>query len=121
MKKLKKILLVDDDETTNYFNQFLIEKIDAAEEVLVALNGEEALQILSSKNDAGEYANPDLILLDVNMPIMNGFEFMKAYHKLDKKKKANVVICMLTTSFHEKDVNTSKEYEEISDYTKKPL
>jgi CheY-like chemotaxis protein len=71
MKKLNCILLVEDDDTTNFYNQFLIENLSIADQVAVALNGQEALEYLE-KAGHGDAVTPDLILLDINMPVMNG-------------------------------------------------
>ncbi|MFK7785726.1 MAG: response regulator [Crocinitomicaceae bacterium] len=117
--KLKHLLLVDDDPTTNFFNQHLIGKMNIFSEIHVAENGQMALERIEQLQKRGEA--PDMILLDINMPIMNGFEFLDHYQKLNDQVKSSVVVCMLTTSLAKEDLERSKEYNVLSDYIDKPL
>ena len=82
MDKYKKILLVDDDETSNFLNELLIKGMDIVEEVSIASNGQEALNYL--ENESGSF--PQLIFLDLNMPVMDGFEFLEAFEKTQTTK-----------------------------------
>jgi CheY-like chemotaxis protein len=102
MSKLSSILLVDDDKITNFLNQLLLNDLGIAQQVLTAENGQDALHIIQEqcKNDSC----PALILLDVNMPVMNGFEFLEAYEALDFANKQSIIVIMLTTSLHPRDV-----------------
>ena len=105
MQKLAAILLVDDDPTSNYLHQLLLEELAVADQLLVATNGAEALHILTHvlPPDAAA-AGPVLVLLDVNMPVMNGLEFLEAYQQLPPDRRQAVVIVMLTTSLHPRDL-----------------
>lgn len=103
MKKLNGILLVDDDKTTNFLNRLLLEDLAVANEVLVAENGREALRLVEQQDKAG--ACPTLILLDINMPVMSGFEFLETYMRTEVSCKQSIVIVMLTTSLNPRDVN----------------
>ena len=118
MQKLGCTLLVDDDQTTNFLNQLLLRNLAVTDKLLVARNGQEALEMLqdSSKQDEA----PQLILLDVNMPVMNGFEFLEAYEQLSLPQRQSVVIIMLTTSLHPRDVQRVREAS-IAGYLSKPL
>lgn len=80
MTKIACTLLVDDDDTANYLNKSLFKRLDATERLLVARNGLEALTLIN-RNCPGQDC-PALILLDINMPVMNGFEFLEAYSQL---------------------------------------
>ena len=117
--KLKHLLLVDDDPTTNFFNQHLIGKMNLFNEIHVAENGQVALEKIEELQRRGE--SPDMILLDINMPIMNGFEFLDHYQELSDQVKSSVVVCMITTSLAQEDLEKSKEYSVLSDYIDKPL
>ncbi len=100
-KKLNCILLVDDDESCNEFHQLIIEKTACTEKVEVAYDGEEALAFLKSSIN-GVHPEPDIIFLDINMPGMNGWEFLEEYKKLEGEIKSKIVV-MLTTSLNPND------------------
>ena len=103
MRKISSILLVDDDETTNFVNQMLLEDMEATDQILTATNGEEALALI--KQQCANGSCPTLVLLDINMPVMNGFEFLAAYDQLEIASKQSVVVVMLTTSLNPDDLN----------------
>ena len=122
MKKLNSIMLIDDDDTTNYYNQYIIKKIGAAEHVSVATNGKKAIDYLNSvKPGDYEFIKPDLIFLDINMPVMDGFEFLEAYKSIDESKKAEILVCFLTSSTHEADIIRAKQLNDIVGYENKPM
>jgi CheY-like chemotaxis protein len=120
MKTLDCILLIEDDDTTNFYNQFLIEKMGIAKEVAVTLNGQDALDYLE-RAGRGEAVTPELILLDINMPVMNGFEFIEAYEQLPNDNKSKILVVMLTTSLHPDDIARAKAHPSIKEYFYKPL
>jgi CheY-like chemotaxis protein len=117
--KLKNLLLVDDDPTTNFFNRHLIGKMGYFENIHEAANGQVALEKVDELFRKG--CTPDMILLDINMPIMNGFEFLDRYNKLDEEVKSSVVVCMLTTSLAKEDLDRARHYDVLADYLDKPL
>lgn len=120
MPKLRCMLLVDDDSTTNYLNRKLLEKLDVTDQVMVALNGQEALQILAAECTEASATCPTLIFLDVNMPVMDGFGFLLAYQQLPLAKRHAVVIVMLTTSLHPRDLQRLEDLP-VSGFLSKPL
>ncbi|MBF9239341.1 response regulator [Hymenobacter sp. BT683] len=120
MSPLRCILLVDDDPTTNYLNRKLLVSMGASGEVLTALNGQEALAILNAKFQQVDATCPDLIFLDVNMPLMNGFEFLDAYRQLPAEQQGATVVVMLTTSLHPRDVERAQQLP-VSGFLTKPL
>ena len=122
MKKLSSILIIDDDPTTGFLHRRLIEKFGVSEKVNNAYGGEEALQLIhdcSQTQSKGKI--PQLIFVDLNMPFMNGFEFLDAYQNLEFENKGSVVVYMLSSSCLQKDVNRVKEYPVVSGYVIKPL
>jgi CheY-like chemotaxis protein len=118
MKKFSSVLLVDDDQITNFSNQILLEDMEVTQEVLVALNGLEALNLIERKCKEGRC--PQLILLDINMPVMNGFEFLQAYDELNVTCKQSVVVVMLTTSMNPVDVDRLRTLP-VNGFLNKPL
>ena len=120
MQKLNCALLVDDDQTTNYLNTLLLKRLDVTNKVLVALNGQEALDLLDKHCQEATAECPMLILLDVKMPVMDGFAFLEAYDKLMTLQKQAIIIVMLTTSLHPQDVSRVQDLN-IAGFLNKPL
>ena len=113
-------LLVDDDDT-NFLNQKLLQRMAICEQVLVAGNGQEALDLLHAHCGLPtSSACPALILLDINMPLMNGIDFLKAYAQRPARENPTVVIIMLTTSLNPNDVDQIQGLP-IAGYLTKPL
>lgn len=120
-KQLKRILLVDDSEATNAMNVYLFNRLNAAEQIDVAVNGAEAIDYLTAQDANGEYPRPELIVLDLNMPVMNGLEFLQAYRELEEDIKGGIIIIMLTTSMLESDQKSAREFQSVVGYQSKPL
>ena len=118
--KFDSILLVDDDESTNYLHTMYLEDWGVTENIHTALNGQEAIDFLMT-NQQFKAAEKSLILLDVNMPIMNGFEFLEAYEELPKEFKATIVVVMLTSSLHAQDQAAARGFKDLGGYINKPL
>lgn len=116
-KKLDSILLVDDDEDDNYYHQIIINKMNMVNKIDVAMNGIEAIAYLKNEN----HAPPDLIFLDLNMPKMNGWEFLEHYKDLSIAQKAKVLIVILSTSANPDDIKRAKEIQEVTGFETKPL
>ncbi|MEP7164850.1 MAG: response regulator [Ferruginibacter sp.] len=113
--KQKKILLVEDDELDVISVQRTLKKLDISYELYTAYNGKEALDLLNA-NEAP--LNPDVILLDLNMPKMNGIEFLKII-RMDEKYK-NIKVFVMTTSAENSDQAQTDQLG-ISGYIIKPL
>ena len=112
-------MLVDDDSTTNFFHAHVIKKANCTDYIVVKQYAEEALAHLQSIDE--EKVRPDLILLDINMPRMNGWEFLDRYRELPDEHKAKIVIVMLTTSLNPGDRDKAQTISEINEFATKPL
>ena len=121
MRQLNEILLIDDSKGANALNQRLIASLGIANTISVALNGKFAIDYLMTKNENGEMPSPELIFLDINMPVMDGFQFLEEFEKLSEEIKLNKVIVMLTSSISELDMDRAKEFSAVKGYCIKPL
>ena len=115
MKQLNKILLVDDSLAINELNKYYLESFEICNNIYFSKNGEEALQLLS-----GEGAQPELIFLDIKMPVMNGFEFLNRYTS-DNFNNENTKVILLTSSTNPVDIKEAKSYSIIKAIYEKPL
>lgn len=115
-KKLSCILLIDDDFDDNVFHKIVIRKMNIAETIDEANDGIEALEHLKARR-----IPPELIFLDINMPKMNGWEFLERYKHIDAKQKAKTIIMMLSTSANPDEIKKAREIEEVSGFKTKPL
>jgi CheY-like chemotaxis protein len=118
MRKLNCILLVDDDNATNMLNSFVLKKMAVSQSVKVVLNGSEALDYLLSITNEGQC--PEFIFLDINMPKMDGWEFMEEYREM-KIERQRAKVILLTTSENPDDIEKAAKYPEILEYCNKPL
>tara|TARA_R110000850_G_scaffold27268_12_gene77143 strand:+ start:2886 stop:3320 length:435 start_codon:yes stop_codon:yes gene_type:complete len=124
MKRISCILLIDDSEADNLFHRIIIEESGLCDQIKVAENGERGLEYIRKSFDAGnddQYPRANLILLDINMPRMNGFEFLEAYRELPEEVKSGIIIAMLTTSLNPADRERALATGEIRDFQIKPL
>ena len=110
-------MLVDDNADDNFFHEREIKKNERAPIVITKNSGIKALEYLKLKKEP----HSDLIFLDINMPVMNGWEFLKEYSQLDKILQSRAIIIMLTTSDNADDVAKANTYSFVSDYITKPL
>lgn len=119
MNSKKRILLVDDDQVSNFLTERIINEMGIAREVYSATNGKEALAFFDGGNTS-QHEMPDLVLLDLNMPIMSGFDFIEAFQKLDFDGKENVMIIVVTSSNNSSDIERAKSLG-IKHYLVKPI
>ena len=115
----KNILLVDDDKIFNFLSEKTISSLGLANEIHFASNGKEALDMLDQYRQ-GLLDKPDIIFLDLNMPIMNGYEFIEAFAAMDLPEKHLITIVILTSSADPRDLEMAKELG-IKYYFNKPL
>ncbi len=113
------IVLIDDDEITNYLHKQMLHYAQIANQVYVLLNGKEAVDFFRDLN--GSFEGELLVLLDINMPILNGWEFLDKYRNLAVPKE-RIHIFILTTSENPKDFQKAQEYSWlIRGFFRKPL
>ena len=122
MKTLNTILLIDDDETTNYLNHRLLSRMQVAPDIRIVTNGEEALEYLKKAfSGAADYPLPDLIFVDIKMSVMDGFEFLEEYQQFPEEEKQQTVLLMLTSSASFYDLEKLKAFPDVRQHFSKPL
>lgn len=120
------ILCVDDDPITLMLCKMVISKSSFAQEVLTAQNGEEAINYfddLKLNNLGGDISRyPQLILLDLNMPVMGGWEFLDEFCKPEYTSVfGNTKVIVLSSTIDPRDINKSKTYPMVVDFMSKPI
>jgi CheY-like chemotaxis protein len=118
---MKNVLLVDDDNIFNFINTQMLKQTGMASEIHTAMNGKQAIDYL---NDSYRETSsvPDVILLDLNMPVMNGFDFLEAFKimSLPDKEKEHVNIIVVTSSENQQDIDKARHMG-ANHYLTKPL
>ena len=106
--QMKKILLIDDDGINNFINERLFKKLDIASHIEICRNGKEALEYLNGIRERNE-SYPELIIIDISMPEMDGFEFLEEFKNLDILNKHKIRLVMLSTSSSPRDIEKLKD------------
>lgn len=120
MQKLEIIFVVDDDDIYQYVIKKKIEKRNVAHQIKTFKNGQDAIEYLNLMADTIEEL-PDVIFLDLNMPIMDGWDFLNAY--MDSKARLNkkIHLYVVSSSIHQSDIERAKNISEVTDYIVKPM
>jgi CheY-like chemotaxis protein len=114
------ICIVDDDNIYQFTVVKTLELLDFEKKIVVFSDGEEALEFLLSKLDENDEI-PDVIFLDINMPIMDGFQFMEEYGKIKSQLGKKTTIYMVSSSVDPVDIEKAKRISDVSDYIIKPI
>ncbi len=122
-KKYFAVMLIDDNEIDNLINQKMIEAANITQHIYTHTGARSAIEFLKNIEKLNEDANeilPDVIFLDIDMPLMDGFQFLDEFEKLKDTTKEKCKIVMLTSSINPQDMSKSKEYNVLK-YFNKPL
>ncbi|NHN27810.1 response regulator [Flavobacterium jejuense] len=114
----KKILLIDDDQVTNFFNRKLIEQSNAPLEVKTVSSVTDAITFLRENKN---YWFPDVIFVDIFMPIKSGWDFLEEFQQEFESHATTIKLYMLSSSNHHDDINKAKDHYLVKDYISKPL
>lgn len=122
---LKTILCVDDDPITLMLCKKVIKKAEFSEDVMFANNGQEAYELfqtlINKKNKSEEFQLPQLIFLDLNMPVMNGWEFLDLFNKTISNEFSQTKVIILSSTIDPADYNKAKQYDVVSHFLSKPI
>ncbi len=122
-KKYRSVMLIDDNEIDNLINQKMLEAASITEYIYTHTGAKSAIEFLRNmeKIDLADKVLPDVIFLDIDMPLMDGFQFLDEFEKLSTSSKKKCKIVMLTSSINPQDFNRSKKYVNVKLYLNKPL
>jgi len=115
-----KICIVDDDEIYRFTIIKILESLQLPTKTTTFSDGEQALDFISDHLDQ-DYELPDVIFLDIDMPVMDGFQFMDEYEKIRSRVGKNITIFMVSSSLDPVDIERAKNIGAITDYLVKPL
>lgn len=120
MESTPVIAVVDDDSVYQFTASRTLKATALPHEILQFNNGQEALAFLRGSNTSN-ISLPDIIFLDINMPITDGWEFLKEFHELKDKLPKDIKIYMVSSSIDPRDQNRAKSIPEVTDYMEKPI
>lgn len=117
-------MLIDDNEIDNLINQKMIEASGITKHIYTHTGARSAIEFLKNievLDGLAEKVLPDVIFLDIDMPLMDGFQFLDEFEKMNDETTSKCRIVMLTSSINPQDVNKSKKYSYVKKYINKPL
>jgi CheY-like chemotaxis protein len=120
MKSISRVLLVDDNEIDNFISRRVIEKAGFADHIDIRISGREALDFLKA-NAENEKLLPDIIFLDLNMPVVDGFLFLFEYDDLPGEVKRKCKIVVLSSVLDDKTIERILNDDYVNSFIMKPL
>jgi CheY-like chemotaxis protein len=120
MNKIGTVMLVDDNDTDNFISKRIIEITKFSENVIVKSSGKSALDYLLENQDSPELI-PDIIFLDINMPIVDGFVFLYEYEKFGTTIKDKCRVIILSSSDNKRDIDKIINNDFVIKFVTKPL
>lgn len=123
--KFYAVMLIDDNEIDNLINQKMIEATNISEKIYMHSGAKSAIEFLKNlekvTDDFDNKILPEVIFLDIDMPLMDGFQFLDQFSDLSESTKNYCKIVMLTSSINPQDVNKAEGYDFVKEYLNKPL
>jgi CheY-like chemotaxis protein len=119
VQPIKTVCVIDDDKIYVYGLKKLISIKQLCPNLIEFPNGQEAIDFLN--NPENQHQLPDIILLDINMPVMDGWGFMERYVEIMPRLGKKIVVYMVSSSINDEDIKRAKSISQISDYVIKPV
>ncbi|NCG30413.1 MAG: response regulator [Bacteroidetes bacterium] len=120
MDKVRKVCVIDDGDIYQFLLNKELKSTQIVDKILVFSDGAKALEFMTQVKDTPEEL-PDIIFLDVNMPVMNKWEFLDEFILLRPRLSKGIVILIVSSSFDKRDIERAKQYAEVSDYIIQPV
>lgn len=120
MAKVSSTCIIDDDPIFVYSTKRIMKEVDFSDEIMVYNNGQDAIEAIEDIVESGE-SIPPIIFLDLNMPIMNGWEFLDEFVKIPNPNREKTVIYIISSSIDPRDLERIKNYEIVDNYILKPV
>jgi two-component system, chemotaxis family, chemotaxis protein CheY len=114
------VALVDDDKIYQFTTERMLRRLDETITLLWFKNGKEAIDYLA-EHHSNSAELPGVVILDINMPLMNGWEFLDHYQRIQESMSKPIEIYMMSSSIDERDMQRAREYACVTDYVEKPI
>jgi len=119
LKKLGSVLLIDDDDVVNTLHSIILRQSGLVENIKSVMSGKEGLSTLSNYEKDNHW--PSVIFVDINMPGMNGWEFIESFKEKFSAYKQKCTICLLSSSLDPRDKEKASKSDLVDFYFSKPL
>ena len=121
MEKVKRILVIDDDSIDNFVSKTLIEKSNLVEQVTTHDDARQAIKYLKDQILENPANLPNIVFLDINMPSMSGWEFLKEYSEIDSRYTDDISLIIFSSYIHAEEVRRLMSFKCVNCYQRKPL
>lgn len=115
------VCLIDDDKIYQFTAKKMLEATGMTKDIRSFYDGSEAIAFFSGENSKDPANLPDVIFLDINMPIMNGWEFLEEYEKIRNQFPKSMALYVVSSSVDDADIRRSRQYNSVTDYIVKPI
>ncbi|MBT8185535.1 MAG: response regulator [Eudoraea sp.] len=120
MKKIQSSCIIDDDPIFIYGTKRIMKEVHFCDSILVYNNGQDAIEGLMELTANGDVL-PSVIFLDLNMPIMNGWEFLESFTKIPNHNLEEITVYIISSSIDPRDLEKVKNYKIVNNYILKPI
>ncbi|CAZ95485.1 response regulator [Zobellia galactanivorans] len=118
--KIRSVCIIDDDPIFIYGTKRIMKEVDFSDEIIVYNNGQDAIEGLQQITDNGKEL-PSIIFLDLNMPIMNGWEFLDHFTEKPNNNQEDILIYIISSSVDPRDIARIQDYDIVNNYILKPI